>query len=226
MKTTNNTSMTIFAEALADNREYKNARINGNAVGVSNARAWLSAVKAVRIPAYAVRVYRYNHMGDSETVAPCDQSKLYDALRPIIDMIGEVNGAKLDAHNVAEEIISNAMRFRLIDITEEMAHAHSQKNIASKALREDDCEENQAKYDEWKAECERLEDIAGNCKRIPEIQTETAFIKAVEILLGDAITKQNAKSAEEVAAEEEARRAARRAKTAAKKAAKKAAAKA
>lgn len=214
--------MSIFAEALINNREFKNARVNGEAVGVANSRKWIAAVKAIRIPAYAVRVYRYNHMGDAETVTPCDQSALYDALRPVIDMIGVVNGAKLDIANVAEEIISNAMRFRVIDITNEMAHAREEYRLARKAMNEEEADESVAHYEACKAEVTRLEELPGNCKRIPEIQAESAFVKAVEILLGDAITKQEAKSAEQVAAEEEAKKADRKARAKARKDAKKA----
>ena len=217
-------NMTIFAEALVNNREYKNARINGPAVGVANSRKWIAAVKAIRLPAYAVRVYRYNNMGEAEVVAKCDETPVYTAIAPVLEMIGEVNGAKLNAHNVAEEIIANALRFRVIDITNEMAHARLEKRLAKKAMDEDENEETIANYDKWADEVKRLEEEPGNCKRIPEIVSETAFVKAVEILLGDAIKKQAMKSAEEVAAEEEAKRRARREKTAAKKAAKKAAA--
>lgn len=217
-------NMTIFAEALVDNREYKNARINGNAVGVANARKWLANVKALRLPAYAVRVYRYNNMGETETVAKCDETPVYNALAPILDMVGEVNGAKLNAHNIAEEIIACAIRFRVIDITPEMAHARCEKRLAKKAMDENECEETIAEFDKWAEEVKRLEEEPGNCKRIAEIVTESAFVKSVEILLGDAIKKQAMKSAEEVAAEEEAKRKARREATKAKKAAKKAAA--
>lgn len=218
----NTQNLSIFAEALINNREYKNARVNGEAVGVANSRVWLSAVKALRIPAYAIRVYRYNHMGDETIATACDQTALYTALKGVLNMVGVVNGAKLSAENVAEEIISNVMRFRVIDITNEMAHARFEMRQAKKALVEDETDENQSAYDLAKAEVERLESLPGNCKRIPEIQSETAFVKAVEVLLGDAITKQTLISAEEVAAIEEAKRQARRAKTAAKKAAKKA----
>ena len=220
MKTNN---MTIFAEALVDNREYKNARINGEAVGVANSRKWIAAVKAIRIPAYAVRVYRYNNMGEAETVAKCDETPVYNAIAPVLDMIGEINGAKLNSHNVAEELIANAMRFRVIEITPEMAHARYEKRAAKKAMEENECEETISAYDNWVEEVKRLEGEPGNCKRIPEIVSESAFVKSVEILLGDAINKQAMKSAEEVAAEEEAKRAARREATKAKRAAKKAA---
>lgn len=222
MNTNNTTTMSIFAEALVSNREFKNARINGEAVGVSNARQWLSAVKAIRLPAYAIRVYRYNNMGNAEVVEDCDQTALYNAIAPVLEMIGSVNGAKLNSKNVAEGIIASVTRFRTIDTSNEMAHARCEKKSAYIALTEEESEENQANYDKWVAEVKRLEELPGNCKRILEIQSESAFVKAVEMLLGDAILKQTMKSAEQVAAEEEAKRKERREKAKAKKQAKKA----
>lgn len=213
--------MSIYAEALADNRNYKNARVDGKSVGVSNARTWSNAVKALRYPAYAIRQYRHANLGATETVAPCDMTALYTALHTVLDLVGVVNGAKLDAQNCAEEIISNASRIRTIDISNDMAQARCDKKNAKKALDEDDNEDTRKAYEDACAEVERLEDEPNNCKKIIEIQTESAFVKAVELLLGDAITKQTMKTLEEVQAEEEAKRQARRARTAAKKAAKK-----
>ena len=219
------TEMTIIAEALSVNRDYKNARIDGKTVGVAEYRTWMTAVKALRYPAYAIRQYRHASMASADTVAPCDMTAFYDALRAVLDLVGVVNGAKLDTVNCGEEIIAQASRIRVIDITPEMAHAHAVKRETKKAMTEDDTAENQKAYEEACVEAERLEGIAGNCKKLFEIQSESAFVKAVEILLGDAINKQTMKTLEEVLAEEEAKRAARRAKTAAKKAAKKAASK-
>lgn len=216
------TKMTIFAEALADNRNYKNARIDGKSVGVAECRAWGNAVKALRYPAYAIRQYRHANLGNAETVKPCDMTDLYKALHTVLDLVGVVNGAKLDAKNCAEEIISNASRIRVIDITPEMAHARLVKKTAKQAMVENENEDTIKAYDDACAEVIRLESEPNNCKRLIEIQTESTFVKAVEILLGDAITKQTMKTLEEVLAEEEAKRQARRAKTAAKKAAKKA----
>lgn len=216
----NATKMSIFAEALADNRSYKNARIDGKTVGVKEFRAWSKALKDLRYPAYAIRQYRHANLGNATTVKPCDMSKLYTALHLVLDLVGVVNGAKLDAKNCAEEIISNASRIRIVDITPEMAHARSEKRLAKKAMVEDENEETIKAYEDATAEVERLEAEPNNCKKIVEIQSESAFIKAVEVLLGDAITKQTMKTLEEVLAEEEAKRQARRAKTAEKKAAK------
>lgn len=214
---------TIYAEALADNRNYKNARIDGKTVGVAESRAWTNAVKALRIPAYAVAQYRHANIANAEIVAPCDLSALYAALHTVIVLIGEVNGAKLHAENIAEIVVSNASRVRTIDTSAEMAHARFECRQAKKNLVEDDSEQNQTAYDNAKAEVARLESEPNNCKKLFEINSESAFIKAVEIALGDAITGQCMKTAEQVQAEEEAIRQARRAKTAAKKAAKKAA---
>ena len=223
MKNTESNTMSIFAEALISNLDYKNARVDGAAVGVSKARLWNGAVKAMLIPAYAIRVHHYNHMGvEEENIPALNTTPFWDALKTVLEMVGEVNGAKLNSNCIAEEVIAHAMKFRVIDTSPEMAHAHNQRSIAKKAMNENETEETIAKYDEWVEECKRLEDLPGNCKKIPDIQSESTFVKAVEHLLGAAITKQNAKSAEEVEAEKEAQRAARRAKTAAKKAAKKA----
>lgn len=213
---------TIYAEALSDNRNYKNARMDGKTIGVSESRTWNNAVKAMRYPAYAIAQYRHANLANTEVVAPCDLSPLYTALRTVLDLVGEVNGAKLHAENIAEVVIANASRIRTIDISNEMATARYEKRQAKKALDEDDTVENQTAYDNAKAEVERLESEPNNCKKLFEINAESAFVKAVEIALGDAINGQCMKTAEQVQAEEEAKRQARRAKTAEKKKAKKA----
>jgi hypothetical protein len=215
-------NLSIYAEALSANREYKNAKMDGKTLGVINARTWSASVKALRYPAYAIRSYRHANMSNAEVAAPVDMSKFYEAIRVVLDLVGEVNGAKLHAENIAEEIIAHASRIRTIDITNEMAQARFDKRQAKTALNEEENEETLKAYDDACAEVERLEDLPGNCKKLFEINAEAAFVKAVEIVLGDAINKQMMKSLEEVQAEEEARRQARRAKTAAKKAAKKA----
>ena len=214
-------TMSIYAEALIANRNFKNAKVDGTAVGIMNARNWSALVKACRIPAYAIRKYRYDNMGEVNTVAPCDQSALYDAIRPVINLIGEVNGDMLNAHNIAEEFIANSVRFRTIDITPEMAHARCDMREARKTMNEDETEETIANYNTAKAEVERLEAMPNNCKRIVEIQSEAAFVKAIEIALGDAITKQALRSVEDILAEKAAKKAERDAKRKANKIAKK-----
>lgn len=210
------TTLSIFAQALIDNRNYKNAKINGEAVGVTNARLWANSVKACRLPAYAVRSARYNAMGNTEDVA-IDQTPLYNAIRPVIDLIGEINGRKLNAKNVAEELIANVMKFRVIDTSVEMADARFNYKQAKKAFEENPTDENATKVDMLKDEVKRLEGLPGNCKRIPEIVSESAFVKAVEIVLGDVVKGESIKTAEQVKAEEEAKKVAAREKQRAKR---------
>lgn len=202
-------TMSIYAEALVSNREFKSARINGESVGVTASRVWIAAVKSMLIPAYTIFKYRYDHMGDSEKAATIDQSALYDALHVVLSLIDEINGAKLNAFNIAESVISCAVRFRVIDTSEEMAHAHCERNIARKRLNNDDTPENQSAYDKWVDECSRLENLPGNCKRIVEIQSESTFTRNVELMLGDAILKQSLRSVEDIQAEKAALKAAR-----------------
>lgn len=242
---------TIYAEALADNRNYKNARMDGKTIGVSESRTWNNAVKALRIPAYAIAQYRHANLANAEIVA-CDLSPLYTALRTVLDLVGEVNGAKLHAENIAETVIANASRIRTVDISNEMGEARYCLNLANKVANGTvdfadmvlvSTDENRTKFfkklekaseseedmtalvEECKKTVKDLESKPGNCKKLFEISTESAFVKAVEVALGDAINGQCMKSAEQVQAEEEAKRQARRAKTAEKKKAKQAQAK-
>lgn len=229
----NTKTMSIYAEALISNREYKNAKIDGTAVGIANARNWSALVKACLIPAYTIRKYRYDNMGNKDTLAPCDQSALYAAIRPIIDLVGEVNGDKLNAHNVAEEFIAHSVRTRAIDITIDMADARCKYNSAKSALAKleqgsmSDADfaakvaELQADVTATKSTVADLEARPGNCKRIISIQSESAFVKAVELALGDAITKQTLRPVEDILAEKAAKKAERDAKRKANKLAKK-----
>ena len=218
----NTNTMSTIAQALITAQDYKSLKINGALIGVKEALAWKNAVKALRLPAYAVRAYRYDNLGKAEEVASCDQSKLYDALRLVINIIGEVNGAKLNAHNIAEEIIANTLKLRVIDITPEMASARLSRKTAKAKLTENDTEENQAEFDKWDEEVKRLESEAGNCKKIKECVKENPFITIVEKILSDAITAQTLKTPEQVQAEEEALKAERKARAKARKAAKQA----
>lgn len=202
-------TMSIYAETLVSNREFKSARINGEIVGVTAARVWIAAVKSMLIPAYSVYKYRYDHMSDAEKAATVDQSALYDALHVVLNFVGDVNGAKLNAANIAENVIACAVRFRVIDTSEEMAHARCEKRLALKALNDDETPEHQSIYDKWADECKRLESLPGNCKRIVEIQSESTFVRNVELMLGDAILKQSLRPVEDILAEKAALKAAR-----------------
>lgn len=214
-------TMSIFADALISNLDYKSARITGEVVGVTNYRNWSATVKACLVPAYQVAEYRWNNMGNTEEVIPCDQSALYNAIRSVIAMIGEVNGDTLNPVNVAESIISLSTRIRSIVTSNEMAHAICERKSAKERLNDEETPENQSAYDHWSAEVKRLESLPGNCKRRMEMQVESTFVKNVEYALANAITHQCARPTEDIIAEKLAKEEERKAKRKANKLAKK-----
>ena len=213
----NTNSNSIIAQALSYNRQLKNAKISAKDIGdYALARNWQNAVKALRMPAYTVAAHRHDIMArPAEVAEKIDQTPLYTALRTVLDLIGEVNGEKLNVKNCAEAVIGAASCYRAIDLTPEMAHARNMLREANKAKNDAKTEEEfaQAKsvWELWKDEVKRLESEPGNCEKHFEAQKENAFVNAVEMLLGDAINGQMAKSAETILAEELARKEARKA---------------
>lgn len=214
-------TMSIYAQALTFNREFARNQVNAKSLGFAEYHNWKSAICNALTEAYKIAEYRYNHMGDVSEVAPCDQNALYASIRVITGLIGEVNGDVLNPVNIAEAFIAESLRFVKIAVSNEMAHAYCEKKSAKKRLEDDETAENQSAYDHWEAEVTRLENLPGNCKLKPTIQSETTFMKLVQNKLGDAILHQSARPVEEILAEKSAREAERKAKRKANKLAKK-----
>lgn len=246
------TNMTIYAKALSDNRNYKNARIDGKTVGVAESRAWHNAVKAMLIPAYAVAKYHHDNMGSNRVEDNSELSALmtplFNALHPVLDLIGEVNGAKLFAENCAPMVWAVAHKIVAKDLTVEMSDARANLKLANQVLENGmdsmivvSLDEKRAEFiqrltaaaqdeetltafvEDCKETVKRMESEPNNCRKDFDINGDNPFIKAVEIAFGDAINAQKMRSVDDILAEVEARRQARRAKTATKKAAKKSA---
>jgi len=205
---------------------YKNKRINPTTLGDATlASKWSNTVKALKMTAYKVWVDRHDNVGNSDWT-PISQNCVYANVKELVEMIGEVNGMKLNMSTIAEMAIGMSFRAESIDITEEMAHARCEKKKAKAKLDEEDTEENQANYDKWVDEVKRLESTSGNCKNRFTANRDNDFIKKFELTIGDAIAEQNARPAEEIEAEKAAKEAERKAKAKARKAAAKAKAKA
>ena len=214
-------TMSIYAQALTFNRDFARNQINAKSIGFAEYHSWKSALSNALVESYKIAEYRYNHMGDVGEVAPCDQNNLYGAIRVVVGLIGEVNGDTLNPVNVAEAFIAESLRFVKIATSNEMAHAYCEKKSAKKKLDEENTAENQANYDHWEAEVTRLENLPGNCKLKPTMQSEATFTKLIQAKLGDAILHQSARPVEEIIAEKSAREAERKAKRKANKLAKK-----
>lgn len=222
-----NAQATTLAEALALNATmYKNRRISDDTVSDAQVvKTWKESVEALRLSAYAVAKCRHNNIF-AETKTDVSLDPVYDCIRPIIDLIGEVNGLKLSAEDCVEPIIGFSARYKSIDTTKEMAAARCKKESASRLLKQAvkdgaDPDVISALEASFKAKAEIVSDmekIAGNCRQEFTIATESAFMKSMEHLFGDAVAKQAAKSTEEIKAEIEAKKAERKARKAAKKA--------
>lgn len=228
-----NNTMSIYAQALAFNKQFKKNKINAGSLGFAEFSAWKKAIVNALNAAYKVAEYRHNNMGNKDIIKACDMTPVYEAIRPIIRLIGEVNGDTLRAENVAEMFVAKSIRYRGIDITEAMAHARCNYTSARDAfnnaeqgtMSDKDFEAKLARLekakDDAEAEVKRLEDEPGNTKNIPDMQSETTFIKTIQEALGDAITNQCARPYDEIVADKAAREQARKDKRRANKNAKK-----
>ena len=187
---------------------------------------WRAAVRAILAPAYAVASAQYNAMIDG-VKADVDKSAFYDAVRNVVTLVGEVRGAKLNPEDF-EPIIGKAMARETITIHEDSAHAVSQLDSARRAMRAYEGEDAsvleslQESIDKWQAEIDRLSALEGYFKTRPKMVSDASFEKAVTGIFADVVSKQHAKTVEQVLAEKEAKRKERRAKTAERNKAKKA----
>lgn len=219
--TTNTTTneLSIIAQALSVNRDLKKERITASSIGnYKLAVEWRNAVLDTLVPAYAVWTFYHDKMGlPVEVNTPVNAetlNKLYDKVRAVLDLIGEVRGEKLVTKNCVDAIIAEAHDWTYIDISNEMAHARNMLKIAREAVKNATTDEGlaaaTASKDEWTAEVKRLESTPGNCRAIPVAPKDNKFILAVERLLGDAINQEMAKPAEQVEAERLAKKEARK----------------
>ena len=174
------------------------------------------ALSALRFPAYTVWATRFNNAKANEPVK-VDMGDLYARAKALCDLLGEINGAPLHAENLVELFVTEAHYVGKKDITNEMAHLHNERKKAKKAMDEDDSDENIAEYNRLNEECKLLENTPGNCQDEHKPVSESTFVNKVSRLLGAIINDQQAKSAEQVQAEETARKEALKARAKARK---------
>lgn len=175
-----------------------------------------STISAMRFPAYTVWASRFNN-AKSATSVKVDMSNLYACAKSLCDLIGDVNGAPLHAENLVELFVTESHRVRKIDITESMAHLHAQRKVAKERMEEVTSDENVAEFNRLDAECKVMENTPGNCRDQHETVAESTFVTKIARLVGAIINDQQAKTAEQVQAEENARKEAMKARAKARK---------
>lgn len=173
-------------------------------------------LSALRFPAYTVWATRFNNAKSANPVK-VDMSDLFARARALCDLLGDVNGAPLHAENLVELFITEAHRVRKIDVTPEMAHLHTLRKTAKETMEEDDSDDNIKEYNRLSEECKLMENTPGNCKDSHEPVAESTFVTKIARLLGAIINDQQAKTVEQVQAEETARKEAMKARAKARK---------
>jgi hypothetical protein len=224
--------MTTFASILVENNRYATLKVTKEQVDENSFKAWKALVEKTHRAAYSVYAYCENNNLTAEN-ASVDKTALFDALREILAVVGDVNGHRLYANEaLALNIIGYAGRrgnndsAALKDIIDEIS-------IKSRRLKQEQAypngkEEYLASLEARIAELEEQRDalLAQPDQRIkqPTMTAKETFRGDLERRIARAIAEQQAKSLEELDAEEAARKEARKASAKARKAAKKAAA--
>lgn len=227
-----NKTMSIYAEKLTARADFsgKYAKLDKATLGDENYKVWKSTIVDCLSEAYKVYEVRHNN-GMAEDVS-VDMSALYTKIGAVRDMIGEVNGMKLNSAIIAEAMIGKSYGFRRACFSNDGASADCDLASAQASMRivkarpvnatftEDAKAQAIAKaqtaIDNAKARIDELAQEAGNYRDVPCPVSDTAFLTAIEKELRTIVNKQAAKSWEQVQAEKKALRDARKARRSAK----------
>ena len=219
-------TMSIYAQKLAEKAEFakKYARMNKDTLG-ENYVIWKSTIVDCLIEAYKVYEFRHNN-GMAENVKP-DMSALYAKVNAVRNMIGEVNGMKLNSELLAETMVGASHTMRTACYSNDGATADCELESAKAAMRvvkarpvtaiftEEAKAEAIAKaqtvIDAAKAKVDKLLQKSGNYRDVPTPVSDASFLAKVEAELRTIVNQQNAKSWEQVQAEKKALNDARKA---------------
>lgn len=219
-------TMSIYAEKLSEKSEFsgKYARLDKKTLG-DNYPIWKSAIVDCLSEAYMVYTVRHNN-GMAENVN-VDMSGLYAKVNVVRNLIGEVNGMKLNSALLAETMVGASHVARRGCYTNEAASADcdlasaqaSMRVVKARPVNATFTEEAKAQaiakaqtaIDTAKARIDSLMQTAGNYKDTPTMVSDSAFMSKVEVEIRTIVCRQNAKSLEEIQAEKKALNEARKA---------------
>ncbi len=218
-------TMSIYAEKLSINAEFagKYAKLTKDTLG-DNYATWKKTIIDCLEVAYDVYEIRHNNgMADDVKV---DLSALYEKVYAVRDMIGEVNGRKLNSKLIAETLVGISHTFRKAAFSNDAASAEcdlesakASKRIAEKRpitnsfteeVKAQAIAKAQKAVDDANTRIDELSKIAGNYRDIPCPVSETLFLNNAEKELRTIVCGQNAKPYAEVMAEKKAQNDARK----------------
>lgn len=226
-------SATTLQDCLINNNRYAGVRLNADQLGAENLKGWAGLMTDLHSAAYSVYAFCENN-GLTVESATVNKTEVYNALRAILAAIGDVNGHKLYANEELATLIIGYAGKRANADSPELQLCLSKIRNRQKELAEYENTNgvNPASIQKMKEEiAELIEEKSAllnspdNRIKVATRSSANAFRLEVEHKLARAIANQQAKTWEELEAEQEAKRKERRAKTAAKKAEKKSASK-
>lgn len=221
-------TITNIQEVLVLNNRFANVKVSAEQLSAKSFSNWRGLISDLHRAAYKVYAICENSgmKAESDTV---DKSEVFDVLRYILGVIGDVNGHKIYANaEAAIAIIGYAGKRANVDAPElqlcksRVANTKKELRLAESLNGLDpnyisNLKSNLEKLEEEKA---TLMGTADMCYKLPTKTTDNAFRLDVEHFLARIITGQRAKTIEELDAEEAARKEARKAAAKARKAAK------
>lgn len=224
-------NISIYASALQHNRTIKNrkaATINGGQIGVDNYAVWKSALDNAHSA-----LYTYNKtcvdtaIGNAQSA---EKSAAFNALKPIFDLIGEVNGFKLTVSDETLAILSpTAVTLKTPLVGEAELVDSQRKNLVKQleavhnGMSEDYVNGLKQQLTAAESRLDILKKQSGSTEPIKTKSTSATYYANIERELAILINKQSMKSWAELKAEEDERKAKRAEARKAAKAAKKAA---
>lgn len=220
-------SITNLSSALIYNNRFASVKLTAEQLSPESFALWKSQVEKLHKAAYSVYALCENNglKAESTTV---DKSAIFDAIRAILDTIGDVNGRALYANaETAIAIIGYAGKRANVDAPElqlcksRIINARRELKAISainSANKDQIISDLNAKIAELEAEKSTLMATVDMCHKQPTMTSDSAFRLEVEHFFARAISGQLAKSPEELEAEAQARKDARKAAAKARKA--------
>ena len=217
---------TTIANCLTYNNRFAGAKLNAEQLSPETLKQWTDAVAALHKSAYSIAVKCENEQVRMESPT-VDKTALFADIRTILALIGDVNGHKLYANDaIATLVVGYANRRANADSPVlQLCNSRISNNKRLLAVYEKTAGANPDSIQSLKDEIATLENErasllseADNRHKVVTRTSPNAFRLDVEHLIARVITEQEAKTWEQLEAENEARKAERRAKAKARKA--------
>lgn len=216
-----------LADALVYNNRFANVKLTAEQLSPASFATWKTLVEALHKASYKVYADCENNGLKAESTS-VDKTEVFNAIRDILAVVGDINGRKVYANaETAIAIISYAGKRANVDApelqlvksrislarrelkqTEQFNSANKEQNIANIT----------ARISELEAEKSTLMATVDMCHKQPTKTSDSAFRLEVEHFFARVIAGQLAKTPEELEAEELARKEARKASAKARKA--------